>query len=164
MCPFPHPSSVGKKKMKAKRKKKGLSINGQLMMSYHYTQILRSPSKPVLLHADWLFGCERGRVMVFLSFFFCFPHAPGLIPVPEWAHPFCFSLSYNLSQKQQSFSMMSRNRSLAQNSTIQRAVVWWWDDVCCLCSGISIHLLLKIQQIRLIGILSLVKSIFWVPI
>lgn len=48
-----------------KEKKSDLSFNGQLMMSYHYTQILWSPSKPAHLRADWLAGSERGRVFFF---------------------------------------------------------------------------------------------------
>lgn len=53
--------------------------------------------------------------------------------------------------------MMSPNRSLAQNHTIQRAD----DEMMCVVSAqvISIHLLLKIQQISLIGMFPWVKSI-----
>lgn len=53
------------------RKKSDLSFNGQLMMSYHYTQILRSPSKPATLHPDWLLCLERGRVFFFPFFPSC---------------------------------------------------------------------------------------------
>lgn len=74
---FPHSSSKVEEKKK-EGKKSDLSFNGQLMMSYHYTQILWSPSKPAPLRADWLAGWERGRV-----FFLSFPLASGLIPVPQ---------------------------------------------------------------------------------
>lgn len=79
-------------------RKSDLSFHGQLMMSYHYTQILRSPSKPAPLRADWLLRCERGRVLFFFFFLPPFPLAPGLIPVLEWAHLSCFSLPCNLCQ------------------------------------------------------------------
>lgn len=78
---FPHPQRWGEK---GKKRKSDLSFNGQLMMSYHYTQILWSPSKPAPLRADWLTGCERGRVcFFFVVVFFFSPLASGLIPVPE---------------------------------------------------------------------------------
>lgn len=51
---------------RGKKRKSDLSFHGQLMMSYRYTQILRSPSKPAPLRADWLLGCERGRVFFLL--------------------------------------------------------------------------------------------------
>lgn len=73
------PPSSSKVEEKGRKEKSDLSFNGQLMMSYHYTQILWSPSKLAPLHADWLVGCKRGRVFFFLSF----PLASGLIPVPE---------------------------------------------------------------------------------
>lgn len=51
--------------------KTDLSFNGQLMMSYHYTQILRSPSKAATLSPDWLLCFERGRVIFFPFFPSC---------------------------------------------------------------------------------------------
>lgn len=66
-----------------RREKSDLSFNGQLMMSYHYTQILRSPSKPATLHPDWLLFSERGRVI--FSFF----------PSCSWINP-CAWMSSSL--------------------------------------------------------------------
>lgn len=60
----------GGRRGEKEKKKSDLSFNGQLMMSYHYTQILWSPSKPAHLPADWLAVLERGRVFFFFLFFF----------------------------------------------------------------------------------------------
>ena len=57
----------GGRRGEREKKKSDLSFNGQLMMSYHYTQILWSPSKPAHLPADWLAVLERGRVFFFSS-------------------------------------------------------------------------------------------------
>lgn len=90
-----HEGGDGGGKKKRPQEKGDLSFNGQLMMSYHYTQILWSPSKPAPLCADWLTSCERGRVCVF--FFPSLPLVSGLIPVPQWAHLSFASLSLSLS-------------------------------------------------------------------
>ncbi len=104
---------------RGKKRKSDLSFNGQLMMSYHYTQILWSPSKPAPLHADWLAACERGRVFFSLS---CFC-ACELISSFSPSHVTCVKTTviHNVGIVQENW----------HKTVCWRKLHWWWRGFLC---------------------------------